>query len=60
MYSNRKLIMKKNKQLFKATLAFAALGNRINFLTKKLEIFKNLCRYGKQKGWLEIPPVYKN
>jgi hypothetical protein len=52
--------MKKNKQLFKATLAFAALGNRINFLTKKLEIFKNLCRYGKQKGWLEIPPVYKN
>ncbi|MDW7650152.1 MAG: DUF3231 family protein [Bacillota bacterium] len=29
------------------------------FFTDELYIFNNLCKYGKMKGWLKAPPVYK-
>ncbi|EEG76348.1 DUF3231 family protein [Dethiobacter alkaliphilus] len=31
----------------------------IDHYNGELEIFNNLCKYGKMKGWLEIPPIYK-
>jgi hypothetical protein len=30
----------------------------INFAKEELDIFDGLCKYGKLKGWLEIPPKY--
>ncbi|WP_366923992.1 DUF3231 family protein [Metallumcola ferriviriculae] len=30
------------------------------FLKKELFFFDKLCKYGKTKGWLEVPPMYKN
>lgn len=30
----------------------------IKYLHKKLNIFDELCKYGKVKGWLEIPPFF--
>jgi hypothetical protein len=31
----------------------------IRFLSEELEIFNNLCKYGKLKSWLDIQPLYK-
>lgn len=28
----------------------------IEFLKEELDIFNNLCKYGKIKGWLQVPP----
>jgi hypothetical protein len=30
----------------------------INFAKEELDIFNSLCKYGKSKGWLAIPPKY--
>lgn len=30
----------------------------ISFLKKELDIYDDLCKYGKVKGWLTIPPMY--
>ncbi|MCL6639454.1 MAG: DUF3231 family protein [Firmicutes bacterium] len=29
----------------------------IRFAKEELDIFDNLCKYGKLKGWLEVPPM---
>lgn len=31
----------------------------IDFFNDEVAVFNNLCKYGKLKGWLETPPVYK-
>lgn len=31
----------------------------IDFFNDEVAILNNLCKYGKLKGWLEVPPVYK-
>ena len=31
----------------------------INFLTDELSLFDKLCKFAKLKGWLEVPPIYK-
>lgn len=31
----------------------------INFFSDEVNIFNNLCKYGRMKGWLQVPPVYK-
>lgn len=31
----------------------------IDFFNDEVAVFNNLCKYGKVKGWLETPPVYK-
>lgn len=30
----------------------------IGYLTKELEAYDDLCKYGKVKGWLEVPPLH--
>lgn len=30
----------------------------IQFLTKELEVYDDLCKYGKVKGWLQPPPLH--
>lgn len=29
----------------------------IGYFTKELEAYNDLCKYGKLKGWLEVPPL---
>ena len=29
----------------------------IKFAKEELDVFDNLCKYGKLKGWLEVPPM---
>lgn len=29
----------------------------VNFAKEELDIFEDLCRYGKMKGWLQTPPI---
>ncbi|MBO8129640.1 MAG: DUF3231 family protein [Peptococcaceae bacterium] len=31
----------------------------IQFAKDELDIFNNLCKFGKLKGWLQAPPVYQ-
>lgn len=31
----------------------------IDFFQEELNIFGSLCKYGKIKGWLEVPPIYR-
>lgn len=31
-----------------------------NFLNEEMMLFDKLIKYGKQKGWLEPPPLYRN
>ncbi|MDI6711161.1 MAG: DUF3231 family protein [Bacillota bacterium] len=31
----------------------------IRFAKEELDIFNDLCKYGKIKGWLEQPPIYQ-
>jgi hypothetical protein len=42
-------VMVYNKHLRKMNIAF---------LKKELDIYNDLCKYGKVKGWLVIPPMY--
>lgn len=30
----------------------------ISFAKEELDIFNDICKYGKSKGWLSIPPKY--
>ncbi|TYO95310.1 DUF3231 family protein [Desulfallas thermosapovorans] len=30
----------------------------INFAKDELDIFNDMCKYGKLKGWLEVPPQF--
>ncbi len=30
----------------------------IRFAKEELDLFNDICKYGKSKGWLEIPPRY--
>ncbi|NLW07812.1 MAG: DUF3231 family protein [Clostridia bacterium] len=32
----------------------------INFAKEEFDIFNDLCKYGKTKGWLDIPPKYSS
>ncbi len=29
----------------------------VEFAKEELDIFENLCKYGKTKGWLQVPPI---
>jgi hypothetical protein len=31
----------------------------IDFLNDEVLAFHNMCKYGKMKGWLQVPPVFK-
>lgn len=31
----------------------------IKFLTQELDVFDTLCKYGKLKGWISNPPMFK-
>lgn len=31
----------------------------VKFLKDEIPLFDRLCKYGKQKGWLEPPPMFK-
>lgn len=31
----------------------------VQFFTEEVDVFENLCKYGKIKGWLQVPPVYQ-
>ncbi len=35
-------------------------GMFMSFLKEEMFLFDKLCKYGKTKGWLEMPPLYKH